>query len=72
MTKCADGKCHKGVIGSRIITAAEWEEEYAFFQSVIEAWNVETRRVAIPHPGFAYSFKFCPVCGHRLAAQEQK
>ena len=72
MAKCPAGSCRAGMIGPRQIEQKDWADELARFQDGIELWNLLTRRFAIPHPGFANPFIFCPVCGHKIEALNDK
>lgn len=60
--------CAGGMIGSRTILEKELPQEAAAFQKVIEKWNEETKRRAIPHPGWFIRFNFCPKCGHKIGS----
>ena len=63
------GKCNTcivGIIGSPRIKEGEWKKEENKFRDVIADWNERTKRFAVPHPGFANKFSYCPVCGHKV------
>lgn len=57
--------CVVGMIGSRFITEDKWENEESIFNKTIELWNEQTKRFAIPHPGFSVRLSYCPLCGHK-------
>lgn len=59
-------RCTVGMIGARQILSGEWANAIAEFEIVIAAWNEKTKHFAIPHPGFANKFCFCPKCGQRV------
>lgn len=59
-------RCVVGMIGTRKIYASEWAEASADFDKVAEDWNEKTKRFAVPHPGFANKFEFCPICGSKV------
>lgn len=62
--KCA--VCVVGMIGTTQIKEGNWAEAEADFEKVILDWNERTKRFAIPHPGFAYKFNHCPICGKKV------
>lgn len=62
--KCA--RCTVGMIGSRPILAGGWVTAITEFNKVTEEWDEKTKRFAIPHPGFARKFNYCPHCGHTV------
>lgn len=59
-------RCTVGMIGSKPIMSGEWAAAQADFDRVIENWNEQTKRFAIPHPGFARKFNYCPHCGCKV------
>lgn len=62
------GKCERctvGMIGTKPILAGGWRAA-ADFDRVIADWNEKTKRFAIPHPGFANKFAYCPMCGSKV------
>lgn len=64
MAKC--DVCTVGMIGTRRINEGDWQQASADFDKVIEDWNECTKRFAIPHPGFANKFVYCPNCGYKI------
>ncbi|QDK20866.1 hypothetical protein ES815_22145 [Leclercia adecarboxylata] len=59
--KC--NNCTVGMIGSRPILSGGWAAAITEFNKVTEEWDEKTKRFAIPHPGFARKFNYCPHCG---------
>lgn len=59
-------RCITGMIGTKPILAGDWTDAAADFDRVIEDWNEKTKRFAVPHPGFARKFVFCPMCGSKV------
>lgn len=59
-------RCVTGMIGAKSILTGEWAAASADFDRVIENWNEETKRFAIPHPGFSNKFVYCPHCGCKV------
>ncbi|EEW6789644.1 hypothetical protein LPQ20_20810 [Klebsiella pneumoniae] len=59
-------RCTVGMIGTKPILAGDWQAAAADFVKVIEDWNEKTKRFAIPHPGFANKFAYCPLCGSKV------
>lgn len=62
-------RCLVGMIGSRKIYAGELAGALADFDKVIEDWNEKTKHFAIPHPGFANKFVYCPHCGNKVEGE---
>lgn len=62
--KCA--RCTVGMIDAKPILAGDWVIASADFDRVIENWNEQTKRFAVPHPGFARKFNYCPHCGSKV------
>ncbi len=58
--------CIAGMIGTRKISTAEWEEETSKFDKIIDKFNIDTKRKEVPHPGIVYYFRYCPDCGRKL------
>jgi hypothetical protein len=58
--------CTVGMIGTKPILAGDWQAAAAEFDKIIEDWNEKTKRFAIPHPGFARKFSYCPMCGNEV------
>lgn len=71
MDKCPAASCIGGMIGTRQIPVKDWAVESARFADGVDLWNLLTRRFAIPHPGYANPFKFCPVCGHPVEVSNE-
>ncbi|MDS0076748.1 hypothetical protein QU609_10455 [Enterobacter hormaechei subsp. hoffmannii] len=59
-------KCTVGIIGTKPILAGNWRAAAADFDKVIDDWNEKTKRFAIPNPGFARKFFYCPLCGSKV------
>ncbi|KJX16421.1 hypothetical protein SG64_18600 [Enterobacter hormaechei subsp. xiangfangensis] len=59
-------RCAVGIIGTKSILAGDWKAAEADFEKLIEDWNEKTKRFAIPHPGFARKFFYCPLCGSKV------
>lgn len=59
-------RCTVGTIGTKPILAGGWQAAAADFEKVIEDWNEKTKRFAVPHPGFANKFAYCPLCGNKV------
>lgn len=59
-------KCTVGIIGTKQILAGDWADAVAAFDLVIAEWNEKTKRFAVPHPGFANKFVYCPCCGCKV------
>ena len=59
-------RCVTGMIGTRRILSGDWADAAADFDRVIEDWNEKTKRFAVPHPGFANKFAYCPMCGSKV------
>ncbi|EDW2260614.1 hypothetical protein R950_002608 [Salmonella enterica subsp. enterica] len=62
MEKC--NRCIVGLIGVQPILSGDWDDAGANFEIVIAEWNEVTKRRALPHPGFARKFNYCPACGN--------
>ncbi|MGT5005398.1 hypothetical protein ACRWGL_19860 [Escherichia coli] len=58
--------CIVGMIGSGPIKEGFWRQALREFDVVIQDWNEKTKRVAVPHPGFANKFNYCPRCGCKV------
>lgn len=58
--------CVVGMIGTANIKEGYWQQATAEFEKVIEEWNEKTKRFAVPHPGFANKFAYCPKCGSKV------
>ncbi len=58
--------CIVGMIGTKPVLAGGWCSAVAAFDKVIDGWNEKTKRFAIPHPGFANKFIYCPICGSKV------
>lgn len=58
--------CIVGMIGSGSIKEGYWQQAMTEFEKLIEDWNEKTKRSAIPHPGFANKFNYCPRCGSKV------
>jgi len=54
------------MIGTKQILAGDWADAAADFDRVIEDWNEKTKRFAVPHPGYARKFVYCPMCGSKV------
>ena len=59
-------RCTVGMIGTKTILSGCWRNAAADFDKVIDDWNEKTKRVAVPHPGFANKFEYCPQCGSKV------
>ncbi|EAT3775108.1 hypothetical protein LWU92_21655 [Enterobacter hormaechei] len=59
-------RCTVGMIGTKPILAGGWQAAAADFERVIADWNEKTKRFAVPHPGFANKFAYCPLCGSKV------
>lgn len=59
-------RCMTGMIGIRPILDGDWADAVAAFDLVIAEWNEKTKRCAVPHPGFANKFAYCPLCGSKV------
>lgn len=59
-------RCTVGMIGTKPVLSGGWATAAADFDRVIDDWNEKTKRIAIPHPGFANKFVFCPHCGSKV------
>lgn len=67
--KVSDAKCIRcktGMIGTKYILAGDWDQAIKDFDKLIDEWNEKTKRFAIPHPGFANKFIYCPTCGWKV------
>lgn len=59
-------RCMVGMIGERPIRSGAWQAAAADFEKVINDWKEKTKRFAVPHPGFARKFAYCPMCGSKV------
>jgi len=62
--KC--NRCIVGLIGSQPVLSSDWANAVVNFEIVIADWNEKTKRFAVPHPGFAHKFNYCPHCGNKV------
>ena len=59
-------RCVTGMIGTTQVYSGAWAAAEADFDLVIAEWNEKTKRFAVPHPGFARKFLYCPHCGQKV------
>ncbi|EBG5517413.1 hypothetical protein AAO66_09780 [Salmonella enterica subsp. enterica serovar Virchow] len=64
MEKC--NRCIVGLIGSQPVLSGDWANAVENFEIVIADWNEKTKRFAVPYPGFARKFNYCPHCGNKV------
>jgi len=54
------------MVGTTQVYSGGWAAAEADFDLVIAEWNEKTKRFAVPHPGFARKFLYCPHCGQKV------
>lgn len=62
-------QCVTGMIGTTPVYVGGWTEANAVFDRVIDDWNEKTKRFAVPHPGYARKFNYCPRCGRKVEGE---
>jgi hypothetical protein len=67
-----DDKCENCIVGNirgENITSDRWPKAFADMKKLIHEF--ETSKRALPHPGFAVRFNYCPECGHEIEKDEE-
>lgn len=69
---CKAGNHVYGEIQGKTVKSNEWPEAYATFERVVRQFEIDNQRKQVPHPGFAFRYKFCMHCAKDLRLIDKK
>ena len=61
-----------GQIAGEVVLGSQWDEAFKAFEEKVRTFNRDTKTRQVPHPGFAESFAFCPLCGTKFEKKPVK